>query len=146
MKSTEAETIAVGAMRIRFLVEPEDAKASISVFECDVPADARMPAPHSHDAFDETIYGLRGVTTFTAGGETVEIGPGDAVSIPRGVVHGFVNHGSTDATFLAMTSPGVFGPSYFHEIGAVLGASAGGPPDVAAIAEVMRRHGLTPAP
>jgi quercetin dioxygenase-like cupin family protein len=146
MKSTEAETITVGAMDIRFLVEPDDANASISVFECDVPADARMPAPHSHDAFDETIYGLRGVTTFTVDGETVEIGSGDAVCIPRGAIHGFANHGSADATFLAMTTPGVFGPSYFHEIGEVLAASAGGPPDFAAIAEVMRRHGLTPAP
>ena len=29
---------------------------------------------------------------------------------------------------------------------AVLGAATGGPPDLAAIGEVMRRHGLTPAP
>jgi quercetin dioxygenase-like cupin family protein len=146
MESTQAETITVGALGVRFLVEPEDANASISVFECDVPADAKMPAPHSHDAFEETVYGLRGVATFTVGGQTVEIGPGDALCIPRGVIHGFANRGSTDATFLAMASPGVFGPSYFHEIGEVLAAAAGGPPDQAAIAQVMRRHGLTPAP
>jgi quercetin dioxygenase-like cupin family protein len=146
MKSTPAKRIAVGALGVRFLVDSEDANASITVFECDVPADARMPAPHSHDAFEETIYGLSGVTTFTIDGETVEIGPGDAVCIQRGVIHGFANHGPSDATFLAMASPGVFGPSYFHDIGEVLAASAGGPPDHAAIAEVMRRHGLTPAP
>jgi quercetin dioxygenase-like cupin family protein len=146
MKSTQAETIAVGAFGVRFLVGAEEANGSISVFECDVPVDARMPAPHSHDAFEETIYGLRGVATFTVDGETVEVGPGDSLCISRGVVHGFVNRGSTDVTFLAMASPGVFGPSYFHEIGAVLAASACGPPDPAAIAEVMRRHGLTPAP
>jgi quercetin dioxygenase-like cupin family protein len=146
MKSTRSETITVGALAVRFLVQADDANASITVFECDVPADARMPAPHSHDAFEETIYGLRGVTKFTIDGETVEIGPGDARCIPRGVIHGFANHGTTDATFLAMASPGVFGPSYFHEIGEVLAAAAGGPPDHAAIAEVMRRHGLTPAP
>ena len=146
MKSIEAETIAVGALGVRFLVEADDADASITVFECDVPADARMPAPHSHDAFDETVYGLRGVVTFTVDGETVEIGPGDALRIPRGVIHGFANHGSTDATFLVMASPGVFGPAYFHDIGAVLAATPGGPPDHAAIAGVMRRHGLTPAP
>jgi quercetin dioxygenase-like cupin family protein len=145
MKSTEAETITVGAMGIRFLVKPEDSNGSVSVFECDVPADARMPAPHSHDAFEETVYGLRGVATFTVNGETVEIGRGDAVCIRRGAIHSFANHSSTDATFLAMASPGVFGPSYFHEIGDVLAASAGGPPDFAAIGEVMRRHGLTPA-
>jgi quercetin dioxygenase-like cupin family protein len=146
MKSTRAKTIPVGALGVRFLVEAEDANASITVFECDVPADAKMPTPHSHDAFEETIYGLSGVTTFTIDGETVEIGPGDAVCIPRGVIHGFANHGTTDATFLAIASPGVFGPAYFHDIGEVLAASAGGPPDHAAIAEVMRRHGLTPAP
>jgi hypothetical protein len=32
------------------------------------------------------------------------------------------------------------------EIGEVLAATAGGPPDLAEIGEVMRRHGLTPAP
>jgi quercetin dioxygenase-like cupin family protein len=142
---TAHETIALGALGVRFLVEPDEANGSITMFECYVPADARMPAPHSHDGFEETIYGLRGVTTFTIDGETVEIGPGEARAIPRGIVHSFVNRGSDDAAFLATASPGVFGPAYFHDIAEVLAASAGGPPDVAAIGEVMLRHGLTPA-
>ena len=37
-------------------------------------------------------------------------------------------------------------PDYFQEVGDVLAAAAGGPPDLAAIGEIMRRHGLTPAP
>jgi uncharacterized cupin superfamily protein len=105
-----------------------------------------MPAPHSHDAFDETIYGLEGVSTWTIDGETVEVGPGEALCVRRGQVHGFANHGERDATLLAIATPGVFGRAYFEEIGAVLASHAGGPPDLAAIAEVMRRHGLTPAP
>jgi quercetin dioxygenase-like cupin family protein len=136
--------IIVGALAVRFLVVPEDSGGSVSVFECEVPADARMPAPHSHDAFEETVYGLEGIATFSVDGETVQIGPGDALCIPRGAIHGFENRGSEDVKFLAMASPGVFGPAYFHEIGEVL--AAGGPPDRAALAEVMRRHGLTPAP
>ena len=132
-------------MGVRFLVEAEDSGGSVTVFEVDVPADARMPAPHSHDGFEETIYGLSGRTTYTVDGETSEVGPGDSICIPRGVVHGFANHGSDEARFLAIISPGLFGPSYFIEINAVLAASAGGPPDLAAMAEVMRRHGLTPA-
>jgi quercetin dioxygenase-like cupin family protein len=135
--------IAVGALAVRFLVEPQDSGGSLSVFECDVPADARMPAPHSHDAFEETVYGLEGVASFTIDGAAVDIGPGDAVCIPRGAVHGFENRGTTDVKFLAMASPGVFGPAYFHEVGEVLAAP--GPPDRAALGEVMRRHGLTPA-
>ena len=63
----------------------------------------------------------------------------------RGQIHGFDNRGSVDAKFLAIATPGVFGPAYFREIGDVLAASSGGPPDLAAMGEVMRRHGLTPA-
>ena len=110
------------------------------------PPNSRMPAPHSHDGFEETIYGLQGTTTWTIDGQPVEVRPGEAVCVQRGQIHGFHNHGDIDATFLAIATPGVFGPAYFREIGEVLAASAGGPPDPAAIGEVMRRHGLTPAP
>jgi 2C-methyl-D-erythritol 2,4-cyclodiphosphate synthase len=68
------------------------------------------------------------------------------VCVRRSQVHGFQNHGDADATFLAIATPAMFGPAYFREVGEVLSASAGGPPDLAAIGEVMRRHGLTPAP
>jgi quercetin dioxygenase-like cupin family protein len=145
-QTTERETITVGAFGVRFVVEATDSNGTAAVFECAVPAKVRMPAPHSHDGFEETIYGLEGVTTWTIDGEAVEIGPGAAVCVRRGQVHGFQNHGSVDAKFLAIASPGVFGPAYFREIGAVLAATAGGPPDLAAIGEVMRRHGLTPVP
>jgi quercetin dioxygenase-like cupin family protein len=138
------DPITVGALRVRFLVEADEAKGSLTLFECDVPAQSRMPAPHSHDGFEETIYGLEGVTTWTVDGEALEIGAGDAMCIPRGSVHAFANHGAVDAKFLAVASPGVFGPAYFREVGDVL--SSDGPPDVAALAAVMRRHGLTPAP
>jgi hypothetical protein len=40
----------------------------------------------------------------------------------------------------------VFGPAYFRDVAQVLAATAGGPPDLAALGEAMRRHGLTPAP
>jgi quercetin dioxygenase-like cupin family protein len=143
--SESTETITVGAMGVRFLVEADDSNGTAAVFECYVPANALMPAPHSHDAFEETIYGLEGTTTWTIDRETVEIGPGEAVCVARGAIHGFENRDSTDAKFLAIATPGVFGPAYFHEVGDVVAASAGGPPDRAALIEVMRRHGLTPA-
>jgi quercetin dioxygenase-like cupin family protein len=145
MSSGSKETIQVGEMGIRFLVESADSNGSASIFEVSVPAGSRMPMPHSHDAFEETMYGLEGVTSVTVDGEAHELGPAKAVCIPRGV-HGFNNRGSEDAKFLAVSSPGVMSPDYFREIQEVLAASAGGPPDPAKIGEVMRRHGLTPAP
>jgi quercetin dioxygenase-like cupin family protein len=145
-QATDKDTITVGALGVRFLIEPADSNGTASVFECYVPANARMPAPHSHDGFEETIYGLEGVSRWTIDGETVEIGPGEAVCVPRGQIHGFENPGSVDAKFLAIATPAVFGPAYFREIAEVLAATPGGPPNLAAIGDVMSRHGLTPAP
>ena len=51
-------------------------------------------------------------------------------------MHGFSNVSGTDAKFLATVTPGVLGPAYFEEIGAVLAAAGGGPPERAAMAEV----------
>lgn len=139
-------TIQIGALRIDFLVEAGDSNGSVTAFECFVPAGAGVPLPHSHDGFEETAYVLEGTCTWTIDGETAESGPGEVVCIRRGQVHGFENRGSEDVRFLAIATPGVFGPHYFEDVAGVLAAAAGGPPDPAAIFEVMRRHGLTPAP
>jgi quercetin dioxygenase-like cupin family protein len=129
---------------VRFLVEGADSGGSAAVFEVYIRAHARMPAPHSHDGFEETIYGLEGVSTWTVDGVDHDIAPGEAVCIRRGSVHHFDNRGDVDAKALAVASPGVFGPDYFHQVAAVFDAP--GPPDIAQIGEIMRRHGLTPAP
>jgi hypothetical protein len=55
------EEIRIGGLEIRFRLEGEESGGSVAVFEFDVPAGARVPASHSHDAFDETIYRLEGV-------------------------------------------------------------------------------------
>ena len=146
MATAAREEIRLGALAIRFLVEGDQSTGSVAMFEFDVPAGAKVPVAHSHDGYEETIYGLRGATTWTIDGTPVEVGPGEAVCIPRGVVHKFENLGETDATALAIVTPGVLGPGYFRDLAALVTAAAGGPPDPAAIGEVMRRHGLTPAP
>ena len=146
MSTRTTEEIKIGPLGIRFLVEGEASGGTVAVFECDVPAGAKVPAAHSHDAYEETIYGLRGVMTWTVEGAPTEVGPGDVVCIPRGAVHRFDNNGDEDATVLAIVSPGILGPDYFRDVAAVVQAAAGGPPDLAEIGAVMRRHGLTPAP
>src|SRR6266540_931195 len=146
MPTSTPEEIKVGEVAIRFLVEGERSARSVAVFEFDVPAAARVPVPHSHDGYEETIYGLQGVLTWTVEGTPTDVGPGEALFIPRGVVHHFINTRDIDAKALAIVTPGILGPDYFREVAAILDAAAGGPPDLAAIATVMRRHGLTTAP
>jgi quercetin dioxygenase-like cupin family protein len=145
MATATSNSIQVGSITVDFLVEMDDSNGSVTVFECTVPAGSKVPAPHSHDGFEETVYGLEGRCIFVLDGQEHEIGPGESLCIRRGQVHGFNNRGQATAKFLAIASPGVFGPAYFHDMNQVLAAAAGGPPDLAAVAEVMRRHGLTPA-
>jgi quercetin dioxygenase-like cupin family protein len=146
MAPSTREEIRLGEMAIRFLVEGEESGGSVAVFEFDVPAGAKVAAAHSHDGYDETIYGLEGVLTWTIEGSPTDVGPGEALFIPRGAVHHFDNSHDTDAKALAVVTPGILGPDFFREVAAILDAAAGGPPDLAAVAAVMRRHGLTPAP
>jgi len=145
MPPSTPEVIKVGEITIRFLVEAEQSGGGVAVFEAEVPAGARVPVAHSHDGYEETIYGLEGVLAWRVEGATTEVGPGDALLIPRGAVHHFDNAGDVDAKALAIVTPGVLGPDFFREVAAILDASVG-PPDVAAIAAVMGRHGLTAAP
>jgi quercetin dioxygenase-like cupin family protein len=146
MVTGAGEEIRIGQLAIRFLVEGTASGGSVAVFEMDVPVGAKVPVAHSHDGYEETIYGIEGVLTLTVDGRKIDVGPRDALCVPRGVVHRFDNPHSADARVLAIVSPGILGPDYFREVAAVVKAAAGGPPDPAALAEVMRRHGLTPAP
>jgi quercetin dioxygenase-like cupin family protein len=145
MTASTQEEIRVGEMAIRFLLEGEQSAGSVAVFEFDVPAGSRIAAAHSHDGYEETIYGLEGTLVWTVEGEPCEVGVGEVLCIPRGAVHQFANTGDLDAKALAIATPGVIGPAFFREVATILDAAAGGPPDLAAVAAVMRRHGLTPA-
>jgi quercetin dioxygenase-like cupin family protein len=114
------------------------------VFEVRVPAGQKIPAPaHKNDAYEEVLYGLEGVLTWTVDGTPIEVGPGQALCIPRGAAHRFDNFGSEEVKQLCLISPAFMGPAYFREAAAAIGAAAGGPPDRAKMTEVFRRHGMT---
>ena len=148
MPSTTAEEIRIGELAIRFLLEGNESGGSAALFEFTVPSRARVPVAHSHDAYEETVYGLEGTLTWTVEGDRHEVGPGEVLCIRRGAVHRFENEGEVDARVLGVVTPGKLGPDYFREIAAVANeaAAAGSPPDPARLGEVMLRHGLTPAP
>ncbi len=141
------EAIRLGPLAVRFLITGENSSGTIAAFEVMVPAAQRLAAPaHSHDHYEETIYGISGVLTWTVDGKPIDVGPGQALCIPRGVVHRFDNNGKQDATALCVITPAAIGPQYFREAAEAISAAAGGSPDRAKLAEIMRRHGLTPAP
>jgi quercetin dioxygenase-like cupin family protein len=140
------ETIKMGPLEIRFLLTGDDSNSNMSVFEVLVPAGQKLAAPaHKNDAYEETLYGIEGVLTWTVDGKPIEVGPGQALCIPRGTVHRFDNLGSKDVKQLAVISPAIMGPAYFREAAEVINAAGGGPPDRAKMMEVFQRHGMTVA-
>jgi len=140
------DVFTLGPIVIRFLVTGEHSTGSVAAFEVSVAGRQRLQAPaHSHDHYEETIYGLHGTLTWTVDGQPIDVGPGQALCIPRGAVHRFDNLGDAEAKVLCVVSPAAIGPQYFRDVAEVMKAAAGGPPDPARMGEVMRRHGLTPA-
>ncbi|MBZ5561025.1 MAG: cupin domain-containing protein [Acidobacteriia bacterium] len=141
------ETIRLGPLAVRFLITGENSGGSVAAFELVVPGAQRLAAPaHSHDHYEETVYGLEGVLTWTVDGKPIDVGPGQALCIPRGAIHRFDNNGAQDAKALCLITPAAIGPQYFRESAEVINAAVGGPPDRAKMAAIMLRHGLTPAP
>ena len=139
----ENDIIRIGQLGIKFLLEGADTNGSVAMFEFTVPVGAKVPLPHSHERYDETIYGVEGVLTFTVDGKTVPIGPGESYFIPRGAVHGFNNLRQTDAKALAVVTPALIGPDFFKESAAIV--NAGGPPDIEKLKAVLAKHGLVAA-
>ena len=122
------EIINLGALQLTFLRSKDDTAGSLDLFEMTLQPNARMPIPHYHDRWDETIYGLSGISTWRIDGTDIDVGPGETAYIRRGVVHGFSNRSPRPAPCLCILSPGVLGPKYFKEMATLLSA---GTPDPA---------------
>ncbi|PQV59872.1 quercetin dioxygenase-like cupin family protein [Sediminibacterium magnilacihabitans] len=137
------QTIQLGQITIDFLLEAADTNGSMAMFEFTVPAGARVPVPHYHESYDEIIYGLEGIITFTVNGKAIDIGAGDTCFIPRGAVHGFNNLQQAHAECLTVITPGLLASAFFKEMAEII--NAGGPPDIEKLKMVMAKHGLIAA-
>jgi len=137
------ETIDFGSLTVKFPHSKEETGGSIDLFELMLQPGGRMPVPHYHESWDETVYGLTGTSTWRVGGKDVAVAAGETVFIKRGVVHGFDNTSGTTATCLCILTPGALGPSYFREMAGLI---KGGSPDPARMKEIMLRYGLVPSP
>jgi quercetin dioxygenase-like cupin family protein len=137
------ETIRMGGLEMTFLNSKDDTGGSLDMFEMTVQPNARMPVPHYHESWDETIYGLAGEITWRIDGTDMVLHPGETVFIKRGIVHGFRNDAQQPGKCLCVLTPGVLGPGYFREMVVLL---ANVPPDMAKMKETMLRYGLVPVP
>lgn len=66
--------------------------------------------PHTHASHDLTVVVLRGRGTLVRAGSRIPLAAGDAVVIPRGVVHCFARDGHASAVALVVFAPPLDGP------------------------------------
>ena len=129
----------IGAMGVRFMVDPEQG-GGFSLVEHPI-APRSLAAPlHTHTHEDEYSYVLEGEVGVQIGDEVTVAKPGDLVFKPRGVPHAFWNAGDAPARLLEIISPAPFA-KYFEELEPLFAGAAG--PDFEGIAELQARYGLT---
>jgi quercetin dioxygenase-like cupin family protein len=135
--SAAPDVIRMGGVEIRFL----QSGGGLDLFEMLVQPAARMPVAHYHTDWNETIYGLSGISVWRVDGQDVALAAGESVLIGRGVVHGFRNDTDAPARCLCMLTPGKLGPAYFQEMAALVAAGHADPERMKA---TMLRYGLVP--
>jgi quercetin dioxygenase-like cupin family protein len=139
----QGDTITIGGMALRFLVDETQGSGELVMFELTIAPHARVPVPHFHRDVDEVVYGLSGTLTSTVDGKAHEIGPGGHLLIRRGQVHHHANPHEDTARALFVLNPGSIGKGYFA---AIAQEASGARPDPARMKEIMLAHGLIPTP
>jgi quercetin dioxygenase-like cupin family protein len=82
------ETIKASQNTIDFLLETADTNGSAAMFEFTVPAGAKVPVTYYHEHFNETIYGVERIITFTVEAKAIDIAAGETCFIPLNAVNG----------------------------------------------------------
>ena len=108
-----------------------DTESGVSVFEFVQPPMSLGAPPHQHLHEDEFFYILEGELTTLLGDETVAVGPGSLLVLPRGAPHGFWNVGDEPARVLLVVSGSDF-DGFFEAVAAEL-AHAGANADPGAV-------------
>lgn len=92
--------------------------------------------PHVHTHEDEILYVVEGEFEICLETELFRVRDGATVHLPRGVVHGFKNVGTTPGTTLFTVIPA----RNFEEFFEKLAALPPGPPDMQAVEEIFSKH------
>ena len=120
-----------------------------SFFVSTVPAGEGIPN-HTHLKEDEAYYILEGEFEIydTTNGNTLTVGPGSYVYVPKGVNHGFKCIGSETGRMLLIITPGGL-EGFFEGIGQIITdinnppPPPSGPPDFARAAQVAAQYNVT---
>jgi quercetin dioxygenase-like cupin family protein len=145
VRSEEGQAVRVLSEIILFKILDADTNEGYLIIEVRSPAQQGVP-PHIQQE-DETHIILEGTHAFQIGDQTLELGPGAIVFVPRGTPHGFTNIGTGPARLLQVVSPGANFEQLLRELGEPIADPStppppSGPPDLEKIVAVAGKYGL----
>ncbi len=94
---------------------PKQVTESSFVWHATLPPDSFVPR-HIHDTQDEFIYLLEGHLEFVIGDDDAKAGPGDLVSLPKGIPHSIHNRSGGTVKCIFWVSPTRMLYDYFGKI------------------------------
>ncbi|WP_263382533.1 cupin domain-containing protein [Granulicella arctica] len=130
-------------MTITFIKSRHETAGCLDAFEVTIPPSVHLVIPHFHRHYDETVFGVDGITTWTIDGVVTQLHPGQQLFVPRGSHHTYANLHPHSSRMICLVTPGLLGPEYFQELSYAMDED--GPMDHAAIGLIMSRYGVIPA-
>lgn len=135
--------IHLGAITITLLKTRHESNGRLDAFEVTLPPHISGVVPHLHQASEETILGVDGLTLWNIADRQIQIGPGQTLDIPRGIPHSFINLHGSPSRFICILTPGALGAEYFEQLSSTM--LQDGPTNYAALGAIMTRYGVIPS-
>ena len=105
LRAEQTRTIEAHGLRARPLVVPSRGSTELAIWQLTVPPNS-PGQPHSVDR-EEVFLVESGQLSGFLGDEPIQLGPGDALVVPPGVLFSVGNSGETPTELLVCTSAGV---------------------------------------
>ena len=141
-------TLVVMGDRLRFLATSAESGGTFTAIEVTMRAGGGPPAMHAHEPA-ELVVVVEGALTAFRGPEALELGPGEAVTIPGGTRHTIRNLSDAPAHYITVFSPPGAIEAFMVAADAVLGGAPEGPPSPSLVERVLalaEEHGMTMFP
>lgn len=110
-----------------------------------LPPHSEGPPLHIHFMEDEEGRVTSGTLSALVDGRRITVGPGEPVSLPRGVAHRWWNEGDEPLTFLGFSGPLVDLDRYLEAVFEIMNAGPAGRPPLFYLAHLALRYRRTQA-
>lgn len=110
----EAEILGSEAVRVRLLIDSNEAGGSVSTVEVSMAQGADGATPHFHTKSDELFYVAEGELQLLAGDRIVTVGQGGSIVVPKLMPHAFGATADSTARIMIALMPGVERFEYFR--------------------------------